>query len=58
MRRGAGSLPGPVGVPPAVAGASHSLSRGRPAPARGQDARVTAGETPAPHQGEPVAYRL
>ena len=32
-----------------VARASRPRSRGRPAPPHGQDARATAGETPAPH---------
>ena len=46
-RRGAGSLPRPVGVPPTVAGASRPRAR-----TRGQDARAAAGETPAPQRAD------
>ncbi len=58
MRRGAGSLPRPVGVPPAVARASCPCRftakmavpqrGGLPPRTRGQNARSTAGETPTP----------
>jgi len=41
-----------------VARASRPLSRERPAPARGQYARATAGETPAPQTSEEFAATL